>query len=104
MHTLNEKQVARLEQQFEEIRRVHEIPESPFYIDQIRIAYKEEIRPGRGHDIDWFWADGEHVIQGSIDVYGYGEYFIAVMDLVHNGFDEECECPPCSKYRQQEDN
>jgi hypothetical protein len=64
------------------------------------IAFNEEIRPGRGHDITAWSADGEHIATQYLDPYGHGALVIAATDLIHNDSDEEhfnslgnCKCP-----------
>lgn len=104
MYKLTEKQVTWLEKQFEEIRTVHKVESGPRYIWDVHIHHEDEVRPGRGHTIFWYWGNGENVIQGHMDVYGSGEYAIADVEWTHNGFDDECKCSPCKKYRQEEDN
>lgn len=64
------------------------------------ISFSEEVRPGRGHDITAWSADGEHVVTQYLDPYGHGALVIAETTLLHNDADEEhfnslghCECP-----------
>lgn len=58
------------------------------------IDYRDESRPGRGHDIAWWACDGERLAQGCIDVYGNGDgYGVGDIDWIHGG--EECECEFC---------
>jgi len=63
------------------------------------ITYQPETRPGRGHDITAWAADGEHLVTQYLDVYGHGALVVAALDLIHNDADEEhfnslghCEC------------
>ena len=53
------------------------------------IAYEEETRPGRGHGITAWAADGEYLATKYLDPYGNGPLVIAELDLIHNDSDEE---------------
>jgi hypothetical protein len=55
--------------------------------------FEEESRPGRGHDFNGVWCDGQKIVQVSIDVYGYGYMSIGGVDWTHGG--EDCECDVC---------
>ena len=63
------------------------------------IAFHPEVRPGRGHDITAWTADGEHVVTQYLDPYGHGALVVAALDLIHNDADEDhfnslgrCQC------------
>ena len=63
------------------------------------VVYHPETRPGRGHDITAWTADGEHVVTQYLDPYGHGALVVAALDLIHNDADEDhfnslghCEC------------
>lgn len=53
------------------------------------ITYAPETRPGRGHDITAWHADGEHVVTQYLDVYGHGALVVASMEVLHNDADED---------------
>lgn len=36
----------------------------------LALTIEPEARPGRGHDCQWLWSNGEIIISGSTDVYG----------------------------------
>ena len=65
-------------------------------LDELAIQYREEARPGRGHDIVYAYVSPDHAFTGGLDPYGYGYMVMADIDIVHNDSDEECECVPCS--------
>ena len=52
------------------------------------IAYAEEVRPYRGHDITAWAADGEFMATAYIDVYGNGPLVVSAIELIHNDSDE----------------
>lgn len=63
------------------------------------IALDPETRPGRGHDLTAWAADGEHMATQYLDPYGYGPLVVSSIDLIHNDDDEdhfdaegECKC------------
>lgn len=53
------------------------------------IAYRDEVRPGRGHDITAWMADGEHMAIQYLDPYGHGALVVSAIDLIHNDADED---------------
>lgn len=57
------------------------------------LTFEDEVRPGRGHDLRWTVCDGEKLAQGSLDVYGNGEYGVGEVDWVH--YPEDCEGECC---------
>lgn len=67
-------------------------------------TWREETRPGRGHDLSATQCDGEYFAQIMLDVYGYGNMSVAETHWIHNSADEECGCGPCSKEREDEEN
>lgn len=82
---LTRRQISALDR-IVEFAHTHDVDLS---VDQLRIHYHPETRPGRGHDIEVFYSDGENAIGAYIDVYGNGEPAIASVDWIHNGGDEE---------------
>ena len=65
------------------------------------LVFAEEARPGRGHDLDAHWVDGEHFVQLLVDVYGSWRVSIAELDWLHSSTDDDCECDRC--YQDQLD-
>lgn len=63
------------------------------------IEWREETRPGRGHDINAHWNDGEHAVQIMMDVYGHYTVSVAETKWLHSGDWEECECNYCEMER-----
>lgn len=53
------------------------------------IAYREESRPGRGHDIYAWAADGEFMATAYIDVYGSLSLVVCAIELIHSDGDED---------------
>lgn len=66
------------------------------------LIWADESRPGRGHDLDARWNDGEHFAQITMDVYGYYSTSIASLDWIHTP-DEECDCPSCEADREEDE-
>lgn len=67
-------------------------------VTDFNITYEPESRPGRGHDIQVHYVDGDHAVYSRIDVYGNGSGGqIARLDWIHDGTDDaadDCEfCP-----------
>lgn len=61
------------------------------------IAYQPEIRPGRGHDLTAWAADGEHLAIQYLDPYGSGALVVSEINVLHNDadwdhFDDEGNC------------
>jgi hypothetical protein len=67
------------------------------------LEFAEEIRPGRGHDLNAVWTDGEHYIQIIVDVYGSWSASVAEMDWLHSSGDDSCGCDLCTAARVAED-
>lgn len=67
------------------------------------VHYYDEVRPGRGHSISAQFVDGEVYAQILMDVYGYPSTSYATLDWQHADSDEECECGPCVRARDEED-
>ena len=61
------------------------------------VQYHEETRPGRGHDFDAVWCDGEFLVQIAMDVYGSPSVSVAEVRWLHSSADEECACEPCKE-------
>ncbi|WP_280447838.1 hypothetical protein [Nocardia cyriacigeorgica] len=93
--SLTRRQIGALDR-IAKFARAHDVD---LRVDQLRIHYHPETRPGRGHDIEVFYSDGENAIGAYIDVYGNGEPAIASVNWIHNGGDEQrnpcgvCEAP-----------
>lgn len=67
------------------------------------IAYSEEVRPGRGHDLRATYCDGEYLVQIRMDVYGNGSTSVAEVTWLHSSSLEECDCEYCEKERDEDD-
>lgn len=63
--------------------------------------FREEIRPGRGHDIEAMYCDKENLVVITLDPYGSGSLSVARLDWVHNDFNEECPCSYCVAERSE---
>lgn len=72
------------------VEDIHDTITSPRWV----VQYQPEQRPGRGHSMEAIYSSGEHLVIISVDVYGGPSVFVASLDVVHNGSDEECRCEP----------
>ncbi|MDY0984608.1 hypothetical protein SOM10_11950 [Microbacterium sp. CFBP9023] len=68
-----------------------------------RVRWDDESRPGRGHMMWATWANGEHFVEISMDVYGYPRVSVAEMTWLHNSSDEDCDCEPCAADRAEDE-
>lgn len=66
----------------------------------LHFLVREEIRPGRGHDLSVVYLDGDIVENLTVDVYGNGDTAYGSVDLEHWGGDG-CECTECEKEREE---
>lgn len=62
---------------------------------------EDETRPGRGHDIEVWAVDGEHMAWLSIDPYGNGSDGWGMVTIAHNSADEDCSCDDCVDFRNE---
>lgn len=67
------------------------------------LDWKDELRPGRGHDLVAQWCDGECLAFIHMDVYGNGSVSVAEVHWLHNGADEECDCEHCTAEREADE-
>lgn len=95
---LTDRQRAAIEAILPELRE-HKI--SIHHWSSFEIVLRDEIRPGRGHDITWWACDGERVANGRLDVYGNGQYGVGDVDWLHGG--EDCECDVCGPAYDEDD-
>lgn len=62
--------------------------------DDFRIHFRPEARPGRGHDLDAFYADPDHAVAAIIDPYGSWRVSIGTVDWFHlddgSGYGPDC--------------
>jgi hypothetical protein len=58
-------------------------------------TYRDETRPGRGHDMDTVLCTGDHFVQITLDPYGSGSLSVAAIDWIHSDSDDECDCDEC---------
>jgi hypothetical protein len=63
------------------------------------IVFREETRPGRGHDLIAWTGDSDYVVTQYLDPYGNGPLVVCTIDVIHNDSDEDhfneygvCEC------------
>lgn len=63
---------------------------------------EDEHRPGRGHDVEAFATDGEHIAWLTMDVYGNGHDGHGQVTVTHNGADDECSCGDCEAFRNDD--
>lgn len=73
------------------------IPESGYNWE---FLWADEIRPGRGHDLNAIFNDGEYFAQVRINVYGGTTTSVATLDWIHTP-DEECDCASCEAERAE---
>ncbi len=78
---------------------IHEDPQSYWWT----IDWKDEIRPGRGHDLVAHWCDGEHLAFIHMDVYGNGSVSVAEVTWLHESASEECDCEHCTAEREADE-
>jgi hypothetical protein len=62
--------------------------------------FRDEIRPGRGHDMDATVTTGDHFVQIVLDPYGSGTLSVAELDWIHSDADDECACDECERERR----
>ena len=105
MSTMTERQTVALDERIAEAREKHDVEMSPWtpYDHEWRSIFREEIRPGRGHDLDLLYLDGEVIVQITMDPYGYGSMSIGTTDWTHSDSLEECDCDPCTTERAEDD-
>lgn len=68
------------------------------------LIWRQESRPGRGHDLHAIWCDGEHLVQLIIRVYGEWSVGIAEVDWIHSSSDEACGCDRCEAELLEDDD
>jgi hypothetical protein len=102
---MTERQVAALAEMIADVRVNHGIEMSEWdrHNHDWRTTFADEVRPGRGHDLDLLYLDGESVVQITLDSYGHGHLSIGATLWSHNSSDDECGCGPCTTEREQED-
>lgn len=66
-------------------------------VDDLNIHYKDEYRPGRGHDIRFDYIDADYAVSGYMDVYGSTSLSVATVTFIHSSGDEECDCTLCAE-------
>lgn len=81
---LTERQMTALDHADKRIRHMLDVD-----LGQWFISYQEEIRPGRGHDLTAWAADGEHLATQYLDPYGNGPLVLCELELLHNDADED---------------
>lgn len=96
---MTERQKSAWPEYIKRILQYRKVPEHSYVWD---IAWRDEIRPGRGHDLSATYCDGEVMAQITMDVYGNGHESIADVEWVHSSADEECECAYCHNERGED--
>jgi hypothetical protein len=81
---LKEKQIAALN---EGLKRAEKIAGGSFA--DWDIVFREEARPGRGHEIIAWTGDSDYVVTQYLDPYGSGPLVVCTIDVIHNDSDEE---------------
>ncbi|WNM64575.1 hypothetical protein SEA_MIDNIGHTRAIN_88 [Arthrobacter phage MidnightRain] len=81
---LTEKQRIALERAEARIERAHGTS-----LGHWGIVYAEEARPGRGHDITAWAADGELIATQYLDPYGSGPLVLASTEVIHNDSNDD---------------
>lgn len=81
---LKDRQVAELETMHARAKKI-----TGEDLGRWHIAYDDESRPGRGHSITAWAADGENLATAYLDPYGHGPLVICSVELIHNDSDEE---------------
>lgn len=99
------RQQTALARMIAEARNSHSVEMTPwsFHANSWRSLFRDEVRPGRGHDIDLLYVDGEAIVQITLDPYGYGHICIGVTLWSHNSADDECPCDICITEREKND-
>lgn len=96
-----DRQAAALERFLEDARR-HGVEVQRH---QLEVTYREEVRPGRGHDLFVFASDGERMATAYLDVYGNGSAtsIHEVTVLCHPDSDPNpCDRPECHDDEDQD--
>lgn len=96
---LTERQEKSLDEALKDARDIYGAEEAKR--DKVSISYRPQVREGRGWDIDYFYADGDHVVTGFLDVYGNGSHAVGRADWIHSG-SEDCDCEPCVEFHAPE--
>jgi hypothetical protein len=97
---LTEKQKAALPNLIAEAAAHGLVIPGPWSFD---VTFREESRPGRGHDVSLMYCDGDMIATGTVDVYGNGAGLgIGNVEWIHD-LSEECECGPCQRERSDDD-
>lgn len=96
---LTEQQEARLERWLEELQP---FLAAPVYRHRLAWIVAPESRPGRGHDVQAHYLDGELFACLGMDVYGHGWDAYGTVVVAHNSADEECSCEGCEAEREAE--
>lgn len=63
---------------------------------------QDEVRPGRGQDMQVLCLDDGQFAWLTFDVYGNGSNGYGDAEVVHNGGDDDCSCDDCKKMYAEE--
>ena len=96
LERLTERQRARISQIIDEVVIVHDV--ELFRASEIAFRFQNEVRPGRGRDVSFMFADSDHIVTGFLDVYGNGPMSVGDVSWTHNDADDDCQCGrgPCA--------
>lgn len=95
---LNPKQQAAIDRMEVEVKERYDL-----HCATMHYHFDEQYRPGYDRMARVTWSDGERLAQATIDRHGNGDYWIADLDLIHNGHDDQCGCEHCVAYRDDDD-
>lgn len=59
-----------------------------------------ETRPGRGHDVQAVYLDGDIFEHLQMDPYGNGDESRGTVDVVHSDSNDDCDCDDCTTERE----
>jgi len=95
-----EKQRLELVRMITRAREQHGVESIPSWSDHHPwwiTKFQDEIRPGRGHDMDATVTTGDHFVQITLDPYGSGTLSVAALDWIHSDADDDCDCNECER-------
>lgn len=74
------RQLVALEQYVNEARLRHGVDVHLWDSYGWQRTYQDESRPGRGHNLNTTWTDGERIVATHLDVYGFGSKGVGDVD------------------------
>lgn len=97
---LTQRQHVRLSEWLDEVNGRSETQHHPH---QLAWDVRNELRPGRGHDVTAVAIDADYIHSLMMDPYGNGSDSWGTLFWAHSSAYEECDCEPCEKERQDDD-